>query len=181
MMQPRWPGAVLSMPGPCRIWLHWLPALLLMVAIFALSSMPGHRVGAVLEPLDRAVSPPAVTVPAPEPWRVTLEWSKVGHVIGYIGLGSAYFHALRMHLAARSGASGRKLTWRAGSLALLLSILYAISDEYHQSFVPGRSASVGDVILDAVAALIGIMVWGLGLWAVGQWRHSARASASVRS
>lgn len=36
--------------------------------------------------------------------------------------------------------------------ALIFTILYAISDEYHQMFVQTRTASIKDVIIDAVAA-----------------------------
>ncbi len=39
-----------------------------------------------------------------------------------------------------------------------LSVIYAISDEYHQSFVPGRSASAGDVLFDASGAFIGWLI-----------------------
>ena len=31
-------------------------------------------------------------------------------------------------------------------------VIYAVSDEFHQSFVPGREASVGDVIVDTAGA-----------------------------
>ena len=37
--------------------------------------------------------------------------------------------------------------------AAALSILYAVSDEFHQSFVSGRAAMVGDVCIDAAGAL----------------------------
>ena len=36
-----------------------------------------------------------------------------------------------------------------------LAIAYGISDEIHQSFVPGRDASVGDLIADSVGAALG--------------------------
>lgn len=38
--------------------------------------------------------------------------------------------------------------------ALLLTILYALSDEWHQSFVKGRSASISDVLIDTTGAVI---------------------------
>jgi VanZ family protein len=38
-------------------------------------------------------------------------------------------------------------------LALLLCVLYALSDEGHQIFVPGRTASLYDVALDSTGAL----------------------------
>lgn len=42
--------------------------------------------------------------------------------------------------------------------ALLAGILYAGSDEFHQTFVPGRSGELRDVLLDSVGVLVGIAV-----------------------
>ncbi len=38
--------------------------------------------------------------------------------------------------------------------AILIALLYAISDEFHQSFVPGRSAEVYDVFADGMGAVL---------------------------
>lgn len=43
--------------------------------------------------------------------------------------------------------------------SLLICILYAISDEIHQVFVPGREAQVKDVIIDSGGAAVGIGVY----------------------
>ncbi len=45
--------------------------------------------------------------------------------------------------------------------ASLISIFYATSDEWHQSFVPGRSACIEDVLLDSSAVLVAVMFTGL--------------------
>lgn len=37
-------------------------------------------------------------------------------------------------------------------------ILYAISDEYHQSFIPGRGASMKDVYIDTLGGISGVLV-----------------------
>jgi VanZ family protein len=61
------------------------------------------------------------------------------------------------------------LAWALGEwpgglrLALFLALLYALSDEFHQAFVPGRHPDPLDLFWDAVGALI-----GLGFWA---WLH----------
>lgn len=47
---------------------------------------------------------------------------------------------------------------RYGVLGLLLGVLYAISDEIHQIFVPGRSGQVTDVILDSCGVLVGSFI-----------------------
>lgn len=39
---------------------------------------------------------------------------------------------------------------------LSLSALYALSDEIHQHFVPGRACSFKDVLIDCLGAMIGI-------------------------
>ena len=56
------------------------------------------------------------------------------------------------------GALVMRATGRA-SLACVLGVAYAISDEVHQSFVPGRLGSPLDVALDTVGVLVGVVVW----------------------
>jgi VanZ family protein len=43
--------------------------------------------------------------------------------------------------------------------ALLLGVLYAASDEFHQAFVRGRHASPVDVTIDSLGLLLGLAVW----------------------
>jgi VanZ family protein len=70
---------------------------------------------------------------------------KSGHVIVYALLGWSFFYALGMKA---------KHAW----LAILLSVLYAISDEIHQSFVPGRNAWWIDVAIDSIAATLAVWI-----------------------
>jgi VanZ family protein len=51
---------------------------------------------------------------------------------------------------------------RAMALSLILTIAYAASDEFHQSFTAGRNASPVDVSIDsagALIALVALVVW----------------------
>jgi VanZ family protein len=50
---------------------------------------------------------------------------------------------------------------RRGGLAFALGALYAVSDEVHQAFVPGRMGSPVDVAIDAVGVAIGVTLWQL--------------------
>ncbi len=53
------------------------------------------------------------------------------------------------------------LVWRAilsFSWSGIISLLYAISDELHQRFVPGREGTLRDVIIDAIGVIIAILV-----------------------
>jgi len=86
---------------------------------------------------------------------------KGGHMLGYAMLAWSYLNVLDMKPHKR---------W----LAWLFAILYAITDEYHQSFVTGRFPSAWDVfIFDNLGALI-----GLSVAAVKQERLKLRESNS---
>lgn len=43
-------------------------------------------------------------------------------------------------------------------ISILVGLIYASSDEIHQSFIPGRTASIIDVGIDTSGVLIGIML-----------------------
>ncbi|MCM1985297.1 VanZ family protein [Lyngbya confervoides BDU141951] len=62
-------------------------------------------------------------------------------------------YAMLTGLGYWMGRVSFKLPWRrALIMALAGSILYAISDEFHQSFVPGRTAQGLDVLIDSFGA-----------------------------
>ncbi len=52
----------------------------------------------------------------------------------------------------------RLLLWKKLVISIGVGVLYAISDEYHQSFVPGRSAELRDVIIDTSGVIMGILI-----------------------
>ncbi len=70
---------------------------------------------------------------------------KGGHLIAYALLGSFYLRGL-----GDKKASGKGLAW-------FMAVLYAITDELHQSLVPGRSATLIDVGIDALGAAFGVL------------------------
>jgi VanZ family protein len=83
-------------------------------------------------------------------------WRKATHVMAYGTLGALWFRAVR----AGSGVRWQP-RWAWTALAITTSI--ATIDEIHQIFVPSRSASVFDVLLDAAGAAL-----ALGLIRLGQ-------------
>ncbi len=50
------------------------------------------------------------------------------------------------------------LTFKKLALAVLISFLYAISDEVHQHFVPGRACRAFDVLIDTAGAFVGYTI-----------------------
>lgn len=73
---------------------------------------------------------------------------KGGHMIGYGMLAASYAWAL-------GRGRGRRALWGA----LGLTLLYAISDEWHQTWVPGRNGQPLDVLIDFVGGIGGLLVW----------------------
>lgn len=51
-------------------------------------------------------------------------------------------------------------------LALIISAIYAMTDEFHQLFVMGRSGNIRDVCIDISGALIGILILSLIIFIV---------------
>jgi len=56
--------------------------------------------------------------------------------------------------------------WTHARISVLIVMLYAATDEFHQSFVATRDATVHDVLIDTVGGLAGILF----LWSFGRWR-----------
>jgi len=71
---------------------------------------------------------------------------KLAHVTEYAILSYFWFRALNQ---GRQTWSLRPAVW-----ALALSISYALLDEYHQTFVSSRTASVVDIGIDSLGALM---------------------------
>jgi VanZ family protein len=56
-----------------------------------------------------------------------------------------------------------------GAMVVAFAVLYGITDEIHQSFVPGRRADPFDVIVDGIGAALAITI----LSRVRAWRRAA--------
>ena len=78
---------------------------------------------------------------------------KSGHSIGYALLGMLLLRAL-------AGGRLRGVTWGRALLTIVLATLYGMSDELHQSYVPGRDADRLDVVADCIGAAAGVALCG---------------------
>ena len=141
---------------------YWLPLLIYCLLIFVLSSFS-----------------------SPFP-RVTVSFNdKILHAVAYLVLGflmarSIFSLNLNPEIAAVKYERKRRLTGGGDSgmsashpqarkfmtnrsflfiLAVSVSTLYGISDEVHQYFVPGRTASLADIVADGIGSLIGVLCY----------------------
>ncbi len=140
------------------ISISWLMVLIWMAVIFKLSSQSGQQSNG----LSMGVTGIVGKVLAKVTFKAHVDMSKFNHMarkyahfFTYLVLGILVMNAIR-----RSGI--------VGSVMLIVSIgiciLYAISDEVHQLFVPGRGAQVRDVLIDSAGASVGISIYSLIVW-----------------
>lgn len=98
---------------------------------------------------------------------IGFEWEdKLFHLAAYAGLGVLALGAF--HGGLRNLARGATLG------ALALTAAYGIADEFHQSMVIGRVASIGDLLADWAGALLAIPFYA---WLVA--RRTNRREGSV--
>jgi hypothetical protein len=86
---------------------------------------------------------PSVTPGMPEAQEIG------GHLVVYAILALLWERALL-------SAGVRRAAW----WTMAIVVLHGIGDEYHQSFVPGRAATVFDIVIDAVAGALAMLVSG---------------------
>ncbi len=148
----------------------WLPALLMMALIFVAATDLGamsHQ-SRLLAPflrwlgLDDAAATAAVVFVR-----------KNAHFFFYGILSILVWRAwLRRRLLAARSPWPARAAWGP----LVFCAVYAVTDEWHQSFVPSRTAAVGDVVLDTAGAACALAAWWL--W---QRRNAVVASAAPGS
>src|SRR3989304_1573885 len=113
----------------------WLPVILWAGMIFFLSSIPDLRSG------------------LPNIFDLILR--KIAHSGEFGVLAILIMRAI----SSLKQQHNRKLSFNVILIVIIIVILYAISDELHQGFVPGRVASPIDVIIDAIGVLIGMVIF----------------------
>ena len=85
---------------------------------------------------------------------------KSAHWLGYTGFSVTIARAL-------AGGLGRRIAASTAMVAVLIAVAYGVSDEFHQMFVPGRSAELADLGADALGAIVGAAAcWAWGIISV---------------
>ncbi|MBI5150924.1 MAG: VanZ family protein [Candidatus Omnitrophica bacterium] len=120
-------------PHRLKFLKFWFPVFLYSGIIFWASSLPNLK-----PPVD------------------FFNIDKVCHILEYAVLG--FLLARAFHVQYPAWSAGK--TWR---LVALCAFLYGISDEYHQSFVPGRESAVFDAVADTVGGFLGAYLYSVFL------------------
>ncbi|MDW8050969.1 MAG: VanZ family protein [Armatimonadota bacterium] len=143
--------------------LRWLPVCLwlgMMLAIFYFSSRAGSPENSAewIRSLLRWLAPHLLAqLTESQLLLINFLFRKTGHGVGYMLLTLLGYWAMR--------AGFEKAPKHALYLAALFSLLRAVVDEVQQSFVPERSGTVRDVLIDGVGI-------ALAMWLIrARWRR----------
>jgi VanZ family protein len=130
---------------------YWMPAIAWMALIFIGSTdvLSAEHTSRFLVPILRWLDPQIswATLNA-----IQTIIRKLGHVTEYAIL------AVLMWRALRGGTVWKSKTSILFTIVWIACAVFAASDEFHQSFVPSRTASFHDVMIDICGALIGLSI-----------------------
>ena len=78
---------------------------------------------------------------------------KISHLLAYTFFGILIARAL--YFQNRFPFFSQNYLW----LTIFIGILYGISDEFHQSFVPGRTVEFADALADSIGIILGVNIF----------------------
>lgn len=167
------PGFLCAVSKLKAFAIYWLPVLLWMAVIFSASNdrVSSQRSSRLIEPIVRWLFPRAPTATVHQ---VVYYVRKGAHVTEY----AVFALLLWRTLSYTWHGSSRSWSWKIAGCVLLLAVVYAASDEWHQRFVPNREGRPMDVLIDTSGAVLGLAV----MWAWTRRRQlSTPATAPARS
>jgi VanZ family protein len=121
---------------------YWLPPILWGLIIFSFSSL---QVGSSNEIY----------------WKDFLI-KKTAHVVEYAILAVLLYRAM-----INSGVDKKK----ALIISIVIASLYGLTDEFHQSFTPGREPKIRDVFIDTIGGALGVLTFSKVLEKYPKWKE----------
>ena len=125
-------------------WSYWFPAIFvaILISVFSTQSFTTERTGRVILPILHWLFPWATSRML---YLMHFGIRKAAHVTEF-GIFS-----ITVFRGVRAGRSGWKFNWAVATL--VIAVLYAALDEWHQYYLPSRTGTYHDVILDSCAAI----------------------------
>jgi VanZ family protein len=135
-----------------RITHYWIPVFLMLLIqfTFSTSAFSSDETSRFIVPLLKLVMRNA-TLERLQFWHHVVR--KAAHVTEYCILGVLVYRAFRVDISKQ---------WKLRILTMVFVAVAASFDEFHQSFVPSRGASVFDVGWDCIGGIIALML--LWIW-----------------
>jgi VanZ family protein len=140
----------LELPTPKQVVWAWLPSVLYMAAIWALSSFSFQTSAIDAFPLrDKGVH--------------FLEYAALGFLLAHASLRTWPRHSLP----------------RVAAVGVLIAVGWGVLDELHQALVPGRNADVADLLADCAGAVAGAALRTGLRWARSAARKTPSSSGTL--
>ena len=141
-----------------KIIISWALVISWMAVIFMLSSQVAEQSNELSTGITQTVI--EIIQKATPFWEIGSEQlnhilRKGAHFTAYMILGALVINALYKSF----GIGKRYIFW-----GFMICVIYAVSDEVHQAFVPGRGPALKDVLIDSAGAFTGIISIYYGLY-----------------
>ncbi len=157
-----------------KLWV-WLPALIAVIIIANESTgrFSANNTSSYLRPIvERYFGHIRDNV-----WEVGHHlFRKSGHFLGFGLLCLTFVRAWLLQLGCVADLPRDRWHLRSVLLGLLCQIAVAGADEYHQTFVPGRTGQLSDVLLDTCGGVLACTLVWLLLWRKGKRRSGSGGS-----
>lgn len=149
--------------------------VLVMVSIFSFSAQPASRSANTSKGITKKIVN-AITknknISQKKKNEMAKKWNnfirKAAHFALYLLLGASSFSSASLTFIKK----GKHFVQKNALIAFAFSVLYAISDEIHQLYVPGRSCELRDVLIDASGSIVGIFIISSVLYLLCRKRQS---------
>ncbi len=133
--------------------LLWLLVVTNLVTIYHFSDQPAKKSSSTSHSVTKKITKPLTKNKSPkEKKKIEEKWNDRLRTIAHFSM--FFLLGLFLMSAMMTSFSHRKSLVYLFVLTLILVLIYALSDEYHQSFIPGRSAQFIDIVVDFSGGLI---------------------------
>jgi VanZ family protein len=144
-------------PDRRAFWRAWIPTVIWLgvIAVESTDWLSSQHTSRFLYPIFHVLF--GIAAERFELWHFVIR--KTGHVLGYGILSVLLFRAWRVTVSMEDNPAWSRM-W--AGLSFFLTVMVASLDEWHQTFIPSRTGSFHDVLLDSAAALIAqlvLVVW----------------------
>jgi VanZ family protein len=157
-------GGVRILIAKGRVWqvLSWCLVLAMMIAIFCFSGQEGQLSSGLTAKITAKVLRLLTGTDArADNWAL---FERTHFIVRKIGHASGYFMLCLLCLFALYGF--RMPFWAKCLLAFVICCVFAGTDEWHQTFVSGRSGQLRDVLIDSGGALLAVLCCALAAYLI---------------
>lgn len=141
----------------------------MMIVIFAFSSQSSTESTQVSDSVGMLIG--RLIIPGFDGWTMVEKLSFASDISFFVRKGAHFSIYTVLGVSLFFGLQGLIFKWKNRAVtAVLIGVIYSMTDEFHQSFVPGRSMEVRDVGIDSFGVLCGVFLCLLFCFLWMKWK-----------